>query len=98
MGKIPSARNTIPCRSDDPSFLEKLDEAGVATYEAKEADAGVEILLVILNWILPIAILFFFFNFMMRRMGGGGGGGIMGVGKSNARFTSRKRQELPLRM
>ena len=40
------------------NLLEKLDEAGVATYEAKEADAGGEILLVILNWILPIAILF----------------------------------------
>lgn len=75
---------------NDPNFLEKLDEAGVATYEAKEADAGVEILLVILNWILPIAILFFFFNFMMRRMGGGGGGGIMGVGKSNAKVYVQK--------
>ena len=79
---------TVPI--NDPSFLEKLDEAGVATYEAKEADAGVEILLVILNWILPIAILFFFFNFMMRRMGGGGGGGIMGVGKSNAKVYVQK--------
>ena len=79
---------TVPI--NDPNFLEKLDEAGVATYEAKEADAGVEILLVILNWILPIAILFFFFNFMMRRMGGGGGGGIMGVGKSNAKVYVQK--------
>lgn len=79
---------TVPI--NDPSFLEKLDEEGVATYEAKEADAGVEILLVILNWILPIAILFFFFNFMMRRMGGGGGGGIMGVGKSNAKVYVQK--------
>lgn len=79
---------TVPI--SDPNFLEKLDEAGVATYEAKEADAGVEILLVLLNWILPIALLFFFFNFMMRRMGGGGGGGIMGVGKSNAKVYVQK--------
>ena len=79
---------TVPI--NDPNFLEKLDEAGVATYEAKEADAGVEILLVLLNWILPIALLFFFFNFMMRRMGGGGGGGIMGVGKSNAKVYVQK--------
>lgn len=79
---------TVPI--NDPNFLEKLDEAGVATYEAEEADAGVEILLVLLNWILPIAILFFFFNFMMRRMGGGGGGGIMGVGKSNAKVYVQK--------
>lgn len=78
---------TVPL--NDPNFLEKLDAAGVTTYEAKEADAGAEIFLLILNWILPIALLFFLFNFMMRRMGGGGGG-IMGVGKSNAKVYVQK--------
>lgn len=77
---------TVPM--NDPKLEEKLDKAGVTRYEQAEVDASAGILLILLEWILPIALLFFLFNFMMRRMGGGGG--IMGVGKSNAKVYVQK--------
>ena len=69
---------TVPM--NDPKLLEKLDAAGVEKYEEAQVDATSGLLIFLLEWVLPIAVMLFLFNFMMKRMGGGGG--IMGVGKS----------------
>ena len=77
---------TIPI--NDPDLEKKLDEAGVTTYEQAEVDATGSIIMLLLEWVLPIAAMFVIFNMMMKRMGGGGG--IMGVGKSNAKMYMEK--------
>ena len=77
---------TIPI--NDPDLEKKLDEAGVTTYEQAEVDATGSIIMLLLEWVLPIAAMFVIFNMMMKRMGGGGG--IMGVGKSNAKVYVQK--------
>ena len=63
---------TIPI--NDPDLEKKLDEAGVTTYEQAEVDATGSIIMLLLEWVLPIAAMFVIFNMMMKRMGGGGGG------------------------
>ena len=77
---------TIPI--NDPDLEQKLDEAGVTTYEQAEVDATGSIIMLLIEWVLPIVAMFVIFNMMMRRMGGGGG--IMGVGKSNAKVYVQK--------
>ena len=77
---------TIPI--NDPDLEKKLDEAGVTTYEQAEVDATGSIIMLLLEWVLPIAAMFVILNMMMKRMGGGGG--IMGVGKSNAKVYVQK--------
>ena len=84
---------TIPI--NDPDLEKKLVEgcflellAGVTTYEQAEVDATGSIIMLLLEWVLPIAAMFVIFNMMMKRMGGGGG--IMGVGKSNAKVYVQK--------
>ena len=77
---------TIPI--NDPDLEKKLDEAGVTTYEQAEVDATGSIIMLLLEWVLPIAAMFVIFNMKMKRMGGGGG--IMGVGKSNAKVYVQK--------
>ena len=77
---------TIPI--NDPDLEKKLDEAGVTTYEQAEVDATGSIIMLLLEWVLPIAAMFVIFNMRMKRMGGGGG--IMGVGKSNAKVYVQK--------
>ena len=72
----------------DPDLQKKLDEAGVTRYEQEQVDATSSILILLLEWVFPIAVMLFLFNFMMKRMGGGGG--IMGVGKSNAKVYVQK--------
>ncbi|MDD6073526.1 MAG: ATP-dependent zinc metalloprotease FtsH [Clostridium sp.] len=77
---------TVPM--EDPDLQKKLDEAGVTRYEQEQVDATSSILVLLLEWVFPIAMMLFLFNFMMKRMGGGGG--IMGVGKSNAKVYVQK--------
>lgn len=77
---------TIPMY--DPDLQTKLDVAGVTQYEQAQVDATASIIVLILEWVLPIGLMVLLLNFMMRRMGGGNG--IMGVGKSNAKVYVQK--------
>ncbi|WP_125142251.1 ATP-dependent zinc metalloprotease FtsH [Clostridium transplantifaecale] len=72
----------------DPDLQVKLDKAGVAQYEQAQVDATASIIVLILEWVLPIGLMVLLLNFMMRRMGGGNG--LMGVGKSNAKVYVQK--------
>lgn len=72
----------------DPDLQVKLENAGVAQYEQAQVDATASIIVLILEWVLPIGLMVLLLNFMMRRMGGGNG--LMGVGKSNAKVYVQK--------
>ena len=72
----------------DPDLQTKLDAAGVTQYEQAQVDATASIIVLILEWVLPIGLMVLLLNFMMRRMGGGNG--IMGGGKSNAKVYVQK--------
>ena len=51
-----------------------------------------------ISLLLPTVVLFFMLMYLMRRMNKGSGGGIMGVGKSRAKATFRRKQVFFLRM
>ncbi len=76
---------TIPMYDPDlrPSWM-----LPVTQYEQAQVDATASIIVLILEWVLPIGLMVLLLNFMMRRMGGGNG--IMGVGKSNAKVYVQK--------
>jgi len=75
---------------DDPSLVDRLEEAGVTEYKAKESDAmGLMILNFMLTGVLPIVLMFALMNILFKKMSKGGGG-IMGVGKSNAKMYVQK--------
>ncbi|MCB6608814.1 ATP-dependent zinc metalloprotease FtsH [[Clostridium] symbiosum] len=73
---------------EDPDLQAKLEKAGVTQYEQAQVDATASIIVLILEWVLPIGLMVLLLNFMMRRMGGGNG--LMGVGKSNAKVYVQK--------
>ncbi len=76
----------------DDRLYEMLDEYGV-DYTGKISNNNT-MLISILSFIIPLALIWGIFYFAMRRMGGGSGaggsGGIMGVGKSNAKMYVEK--------
>ena len=73
---------------DDPDLMTKLEEAGVEEYTAKQADTSMALIYMLLEWVVPIALMMFLFNYAMKRYGGGGG--IMNVGKNNAKVYVQK--------
>ncbi|SFR63929.1 ATP-dependent zinc metalloprotease FtsH [[Clostridium] aminophilum] len=67
----------------DPDLEQTLSDSGVARYEQQAVDPTMSIISMLIEWILPIAVMMFLFNFMMKKVGGGGG--LMNVGKNNAK-------------
>ncbi|MCR5747065.1 MAG: ATP-dependent zinc metalloprotease FtsH [Lachnospiraceae bacterium] len=65
---------------NDPFLVERLEEAGVK-YTHKIPDRSGAIISAILNFGLPLLLVWGLLTLFMRRMGGSGGG-ILGVGKS----------------
>ncbi|MCI8559197.1 MAG: ATP-dependent zinc metalloprotease FtsH [Lachnospiraceae bacterium] len=72
----------------DYQLEEKLLEAGV-THGAPISDMREMVLSVIINFLLPVALIWLIFGIVMRKMGGGGMMG-MGVGKSKAKVYIEK--------
>ena len=68
----------------DYYLQERLDAAGVE-YDAPVTDFRTVVLSAIVNFLLPILVLWGVFALIMRRMGGGGGMMGMNVGKSKAK-------------
>ena len=69
---------------NDPDLVNRLHEAGVTFSE--NAGTGNMVLLLLLQYALPILFYVLLFSFIFRRMGKmGAGGGLMNFGKSNAR-------------
>ena len=70
---------------DDPDLVNRLHEAGVTFSE--NPGTGNMLLLILIQYAVPILFYVLIFSFLFRRMGKlGAGGGLMGgLGKSNAR-------------
>ncbi|MCX7024311.1 MAG: ATP-dependent zinc metalloprotease FtsH [Spirochaetes bacterium] len=70
---------TVPV--PDPDFTKLLEEKGVV-YAAvsREGNAAFSI---ILNWILPIAVMYFFWRILQKRMSGAGGN-VLALGQNKA--------------
>ncbi len=87
--KLEMTYYTAYLRDDDLLPLLKEHEVKI---EVELPDSTSAIIYSVLNFILPLVLLWALFAFMMRRMGGGsGGGGIFGVGKSNAKVYVEKK-------
>ena len=72
-------------------LTERLEGTGIK-FEYKKPDAAGEIISMLVSVLLPTILLFVLLTVFMRRMNKGGG--MMGVGKSRAKATFRKIQEL----
>ncbi len=72
---------------DDPELSDKLMASGVK-FSHSIPDRSGALLSILLNFGLPLLIVWGFLYFIMRRMGGKGG--IMGVGRSNAKVYVQK--------
>ena len=68
----------------DYSLQERLDEAGVE-YSAPVQDFGMVVLNAVVNFLLPLLVLWAVFALLMRRMGGGGG--MMGMNVGTVSYT-----------
>ena len=69
---------------EDPNLVDRLHAAGVTFSE--NPGTGNMVLLILLQYAIPIMFYVLIFSFFFRRMGKlGAGGGLMNFGKSNAR-------------
>ncbi len=75
---------------EDPELINDLKSkySGV-TFKAEQASASSSILLILLEWILPLVVFWLLMMFIMRKATGGKGG-VFGVGKSNAKVYIQK--------
>ena len=74
----------------DYHLQERLEEADLEDYSAPVTDFRNVVLSAIVNFLLPILVLWGVFALIMRRMGGGGGMMGMNVGKSKAKVYIEK--------
>ncbi len=75
---------------DDPSIYEILEEHNV-TYSAKTTQTASVFVQILVNWILPFAMIYIVMWLVFRMiMKNNPGGGLMGVGKSNAKMYVEK--------
>ncbi len=65
---------------DDPDLVSRLEKAGI-DYSHKIPDRSSWIISTLINFVLPLVLVWGLLSLFMRRMGGSGGG-ILGVGKS----------------
>ena len=80
-------------RLSDPDLLTLLDEHGVKFYKPDEPETS-WLMLIMVNYVLPTALMVGAFLLMMRfiskKTGGGGFGGLGSVGKANAKVYMEK--------
>ncbi len=65
---------------EDPDLVSRLEKAGI-DYSHKIPDRSSWIISTLINFVLPLVLVWGLLTLFMRRMGGSGGG-ILGVGKS----------------
>jgi cell division protease FtsH len=82
-GSSQTVYKTVPV--DDPGFVELMDQEGVS-YSAVDSSRG-QTLVLILNWIIPFALLFVIWRFFLKRMGNMGGN-VMSFGQNRARIVA----------
>jgi len=86
-GALPVTYYTGIIQNDD-ELVPLLNEYGVV-YTAEVIDKSTTILDVIVNWVLPFALIYLVMWFLFRMLMKGGNG-MMGVGKSNAKVYVEK--------
>ena len=86
-GTLPITYYTGIIQNDD-ALVPLLNEHGVA-YASEVIDKSTTILDVIVNWVLPFALIYLVMWFLFRMLMKGGNG-MMGVGKSNAKVYVEK--------
>lgn len=75
---------------NDPDLISELKSKyqGVS-FKGEQADTSTSILVILLQWILPL-VFFWAMMMLIMRKAGGGKGGVFGVGKSNAKVYIQK--------
>lgn len=75
---------------NDPDLITELKNkySGVS-FKGSQEDASTSIILILLQWVLPLVFFWAMMMFIMRKAGGGNGG-VFGVGKSNAKVYIQK--------
>jgi len=79
----PSAYRTVPVY--DPTFTALLDEKGIVY--ASVARQGNSILSFMINWLLPLALMFLAWRLLSRRMGNPGGN-VLAFGQNKAMIVA----------
>ncbi len=74
---------------NDPSIIEELKKSDNISFKGKLDNQSSNIAIILLEYLLPFAIIYLFGMLIFRKMSGGGGG-IMGVGRSNAKVYVEK--------
>ena len=72
-------------RVDDPGFVNLLDEKGVQYYAAPAGNRA--FLGLILQWVIPLGLMFLVWRFMFKRLGSMGSN-VMAFGKSRAQVVA----------
>ena len=72
-------------RVDDPGFVNLLDEKGVQYYAAPRGNRA--FLGLILQWVIPLGLMFVVWRFMFKRLGSMGSN-VMAFGKSRAQVVA----------
>ncbi len=72
-------------RVDDPGFVSLLDEKGVQYYAAPRGNRA--FLGLILQWVIPLGLMFVVWRFMFKRLGSMGSN-VMAFGKSRAQVVA----------
>ena len=72
-------------RVEDPGFVALLDEQGVQYYA--ESRTGRALLGLVLQWVIPLGLLFLVWRFMFKRLGSMGSN-VMAFGKSRAQVVA----------
>ena len=72
-------------RVDDPGFVSLLDENGVQYYAAPAGNRA--LLGLILQWVIPLGLMFVVWRFMFKRLGSMGSN-VMAFGKSRAQVVA----------
>lgn len=74
---------TVPV--DDPGFIQLLDKKGVS-YTAVDQSSS-QLLIIILNWVIPIALLFLVWRYFLKRMGNMGNN-VLSFGQNRASIVA----------
>lgn len=78
---------------EDPDLINELKTKYTdVEFKAESTSTADSIMMLLLNYVLPLLIFWFLIMFIMRRAAGGkSGGGVFGVGKSNAKVYIQKK-------
>ncbi len=82
-----SVYRAIPLpRLTDASFIELLDKSGIQ-YEVIPEDNN-PLIAMLLQWVIPLGLMFLIWRFMFKKLGGMGGSNVMNFGQNKSKILS----------